>query len=133
MFYLCSNSRFSNSLAKETLVKMSYSIGEKILKSMAVVPVTYGRKDIDVFKKNKPVPKTQKINPKAVPDLASKSRRNSTSKSLKNIGIGIGPGFSKYMCSVQLNFDLSNTDLSNTIGTSMLITGHRSKSQPLIF
>lgn len=127
------NSRFSNSLAKDTLVRMSYSIGEKIVKSMAVVPVTYGRKDIDVFKKIKPVPKTQKINPKAVPDLASKSRRDSTSKSLKNIGIGIGAGFSKYMCSVQLIFDLSNTDISNIMGTGMLITGHCSKSQPLIF
>lgn len=86
MSYLYSNSRFSNSLAKDTLVRMSYSIGEKIVKSMAVVPVTYGRKDIDVFKKNKPVTKTQKINPKAV---------HSTSKSLKKIGIG--PRFSKYM------------------------------------
>lgn len=62
---------------------------------MAVVPVTYGRKDIDVFKKNKPVTKTQKINPKAVPDQASKSIKDSTSKSLKKIGIG--PRFSKYM------------------------------------
>lgn len=120
MSYLYNNSRFSNSLAKDTLVRMSYSIGEKIVKSMAVVPVTYGRKDIDVFKKIKPVPKTQKINPKAVPDLAFKSRRDSTSKSLKNIGIGIGAGFSKYMCSVQLIFDLSNTDISNIMGTGML-------------
>lgn len=95
MSYLYSNSRFSNSLAKDTLVRMSYSIGEKIVKSMAVVPVTYGRKDIDVFKKNKPVPKTQKISPKAVPDQASKSIKDSTSKSLKKIGIG--PRFSKYM------------------------------------
>lgn len=95
MSYLYSNSRFSNSLAKDTLVRMSYSIGEKIVKSMAVVPVTYGRKDIDVFKKNKPVPKTQKISPKAVPDQASKSIKDSTSKSLKKIGIS--PRFSKYM------------------------------------
>lgn len=100
MSFLYSNSRFSNSLAKETLVRMSYSIGEKIVKSMAVVPVTYERKDIDVFKKNKPVLNTKKIHPKAVPDQASKSKKGSTSKSLKNIGIGIGPGISKYMYSV---------------------------------
>lgn len=53
MFYFYSNSRFLNFLVKDILVRMSYFIGEKIVKFMVVVLVTYGRKDIDVFKKNK--------------------------------------------------------------------------------
>lgn len=53
MFYFYSNSWFFNFLVKDILVRMSYFIGEKIVKFMVVVLVTYGRKDIDVFKKNK--------------------------------------------------------------------------------
>lgn len=53
IFYFNSNSRFLNFLVKDILVRMSYFIGEKIVKFMVVVLVTYGRKDIDVFKKNK--------------------------------------------------------------------------------
>ena len=82
-------------MAKDTLVRMSYSIGEKIIKSMAEVPVTYGRKDIDVFKKKDPPRQhTLQTTPKPASGSASKSRIDPRSKALRNIGIGFG--FSEY-------------------------------------
>ena len=78
-------------MAKDTLVRMSYSIGEKIIKSMAEVPVTFGRKDIDVFKKKDPPRQhTLQTTTKPASGSASKSRIDPRSKALRNIGIGFG-------------------------------------------
>ncbi|XP_061187616.1 uncharacterized protein LOC133195703 [Saccostrea echinata] len=72
-----SNSRYSNSLAKDTIVRMSYSIGEKIKRSMAVVPVSYEKEDINVFKKKEPARKpTQKVGAYVVSNSPSKSQKS---------------------------------------------------------